>query len=714
MLKNEWKKLFQSKFMIAVMVAIILIPTIYTAIFVGAMWDPYGRLERLPVAVVNKDQPVMYNEKELNVGEDLVKNMKEDNSLGFHFVDEKTAESGLANGTYYMVITIPEDFSQNATTLMEDDTKKMELYYTTNPGENYIASKMSETAVSKIQQSIREKITTQYTETVFEQLETIGDGFVEAADGALQITDGTDQLLAGNQKMNDGLNALSEGTSILQQGSATLEEGIGAYTEGVADLENGAALLNEKGSSLKIGVDSVSNGLISLKSGSGAILAGMNQMSDTLASSMTPEKEAQIQQLQTGLTGVNNAIVQANQLMQVINTKQGLGQDISTEMAQLTALLSGLQTNAGVVLPGSQQAITELQGGLQNVQNVLDRNGTTPETMGLIQAMTTVDDGIGQLEAGVNGENGLKNGIYAYTDGTASVAAGAEKLTANSKALTEGAGKISNGADSLQKGVAQLTEGSDSLGKGLEELKNGSMTLADSLTEAGDEVNSTKTDEDTVDMFAAPVESIGDTYSHIENNGSAMAAYMMGVGLWVACIAFCTIYPLTKPAGEVKKGVSWWFSKATVYLVISVVQAVVMIFMLKWILGFEPQYLGKTILVAVVASMAFMSVMYFFNVCFGKVGSYLMLIFMVLQLGGSAGTYPLELSSDFYHMIHEHMPFTYSVKAFRATISTGNEIMPQMRVFIGMIVVFNLLSLAVFLYKSRKGETQFKAELIGE
>lgn len=714
MLKNEWKKLFQSKFMIAVMVAIILIPTIYTAIFVGAMWDPYGRLERLPVAVVNKDQPVMYNEKELNVGEDLIKNMKEDNSLGFHFVDEKTAESGLANGMYYMVITIPEDFSQNATTLMKDDTKKMELYYTTNPGENYIASKMSETAVSKIQQSIREKITTQYAETVFEQLETIGDGFVEAADGALQITDGTDQLLEGNQKMNDGLNALSEGTSSLQQGSATLEEGIGAYTEGVAALENGAALLNEKGSSLKTGVDSVSNGLISLKNGSGAILAGMNQMSDTLAASMTSEKEVQIQQLQTGLTGVNNAIVQANQLMQVINTKQGLGQDISTEMAQLTALLSGLQTNAGVVLPGSQQAITELQGGLQNVQNALDRNGTTPETMGLIQAMTTVDDGIGQLEAGVNGENGLKNGVYAYTDGVSGVAAGAEKLTANSKALTEGAGKISNGADGLQKGVAQLTEGSDSLGKGLEELKNGSMTLADSLTEAGDEVNSTKTDEDTVDMFAAPVESIGDTYSHIENNGSAMAAYMMGVGLWVACIAFCTIYPLTKPAGEVKKGVSWWFSKVTVYLVISVVQAVVMIFMLKWILGFEPQYLGKTILVAVVSSMAFMSVMYFFNVCFGKVGSYLMLIFMVLQLGGSAGTYPLELSSDFYHMIHEHMPFTYSVKAFRATISTGNEIMPQMRVFIGMIVVFNLLSLAVFLYKSRKGETQFKAELIGE
>ncbi len=84
----------------------------------------------------------------------------------------------------------------------------MMLYYETNPGQNYIASKMSETAVSKIQTNIREKITTQYTETVFEQLGTIGDGFVEAADGALQITDGTDQLLDGNGQLQDGIETL--------------------------------------------------------------------------------------------------------------------------------------------------------------------------------------------------------------------------------------------------------------------------------------------------------------------------------------------------------------------------------------------------------------------------------------------------------------------------------------------------------------------------
>ena len=149
-----------------------------------------------------------------------------------------------------------------------------------------------------------------------------------------------------------------------------------------------------------------------------------------------------------------------------------------------------------------------------------------------------------------------------------------------------------------------------------------------------------------------------------------------------------------------------------------------MVLMLKLILGFQPEYLGRTILVAMVASMAFMSVMYFFNICFDKVGSYLMLIFMVLQLGGSAGTYPLELSSDFYHKIHERMPFTYSVKAFRSTISTGQDISGEMafprrypdlwKWWNGMIVVFNLLSLAVFVYKTKKGKNMISAEVAVE
>ena len=98
-----------------------------------------------------------------------------------------------------------------------------------------------------------------------------------------------------------------------------------------------------------------------------------------------------------------------------------------------------------------------------------------------------------------------------------------------------------------------------------------------------------------------------------------------------------------------------------------------MIFMLHLCDGFEPVEMGKTLAVACLASVAFMSVMYFFTNTFGKVGSFLMLVFMVIQLAGSVGTYPLELSGSFVPYLHDWVPFTYTVEAFRSTISGGES-----------------------------------------
>lgn len=94
MLKKEWKSLFKSPIMILVLIAIILIPSIYTCLFLASMWDPYGELDKLPVAVVNQDKPVEYNEKTLKIGQDLVDNLKDNDELDFHFVDPIEAPGG--------------------------------------------------------------------------------------------------------------------------------------------------------------------------------------------------------------------------------------------------------------------------------------------------------------------------------------------------------------------------------------------------------------------------------------------------------------------------------------------------------------------------------------------------------------------------------------------------------------------------------------------
>ena len=139
-----------------------------------------------------------------------------------------------------MVITIPSDFSENASTLMDDEPKKMELQYATNPGTNYIASKMSETALAKIQKEVSESVTKEYTETIFDQMGTVGDGMSDAADGALQIKDGVSDLQDGNTTITDNLKFLSDSTLTFVDGAKTLQSGLQTYTDGVATVNSGA------------------------------------------------------------------------------------------------------------------------------------------------------------------------------------------------------------------------------------------------------------------------------------------------------------------------------------------------------------------------------------------------------------------------------------------------------------------------------------------
>ena len=129
MIKKEWKELLHSKWLKIVMIAILIIPCAYVCIFLGSMWDPYGNTKDIPVAVVNHDQKVSYENEMLDVGNDLVKNLEDSDAMKFQCVDEEEAEKGLEDGKYYMVITIPKDFSSNATTLLDEKPKNINTFF---------------------------------------------------------------------------------------------------------------------------------------------------------------------------------------------------------------------------------------------------------------------------------------------------------------------------------------------------------------------------------------------------------------------------------------------------------------------------------------------------------------------------------------------------------------------------------------------------------
>ena len=254
------------------------------------MWDPYGKADQLPVAVVNKDQAVFYEGKELKIGEELTEKLKEDDSLDFCFTDEKTANRWLADGKCYMVLTIPEDFSANAATVTSENPKKMELSYETNPGTNYIASKMSETAMKSMENSVWEKVTSVYTKVMFASIREAGDGMAAAADGSGQLADGTKEAVSGSDQLTENLGTMAKSTLTFQNGEETLTEGLKAYTQaaeaagdGARKIDAGAGKLADAAGQLADGTGSLKNGIDTLNGGLQAIVGENHRQSQTLA-----------------------------------------------------------------------------------------------------------------------------------------------------------------------------------------------------------------------------------------------------------------------------------------------------------------------------------------------------------------------------------------------------------------------------------------------
>lgn len=843
MIKQEWAYLRKNKILLLVFLAIIAIPTIYTTLFLGSMWDPYGKVDHLPVAIVNEDKPVTYNDETLEVGNEMVDSLKDNDSLDFHFVSSKEAKDGLKNGTYYMVITIPEDFSANASTVLDEHPRKMVLDYETNPGTNYIASKLSETALNKIRTSVADTVTKTYTETVFDQIVTVGEGMTEASDGAGQIADGTVQLADGNNTITTNLNVLANSSLTFKNGADTLHVGLKQYTDGVAQLNDGSKELKDGLSTLNSGASALASGVSQLSSGSSSLAAGLNQytsgVSTAQAGADTLDKSsisltAGVTALKTGvdtLVSKNNALNQgvaaiSNGLGNIISeidqmsastpetTTEVSTQPIDTssasanvsaasdalgtassnnqalisaiensslseeEKSSLKALANNTQTSIDTAssnvsatkdsiseLPtstsssttttqsesASSDALSTLKGQLTFMKNQIDDkqtglasgiknytdgvkkiqtrlggdgtlanpglvNGIAAYTNGvstLNTGLTTLNNnsssltsGVGQLNSGLTSLNKqtpvLTSGVIQLSNGSAQLYAGTGKLTANSAALISGSSQLSDGAGKISDGAAALADGSSTLGDGISQVKDGADTLASSLADGADEVTSIHADEETTDMFSSPVEDNGSQLTNVKNNGHGMAPYMMSVALWVAGIAFSIMYPLTKYHNQLKSGFSWWASKASVLVILSIADALLMIGCLHFFNGFAPKEMGKTMLVASFASLAFMSIMYFFNAALGKVGSFLMLIYMVVQLAGSAGTYPVELSGSFVPSIHSFLPFTYTVDAFRSTIAGGTSIMPCMIMLILITLVFSILTVLLFERRAHK------------
>ncbi|SNL68747.1 integral membrane protein [Streptococcus pneumoniae] len=289
-LKNG--KQFKKKTFIIVMIGISLIPALYNIIFLSSMWDPYGQLSDLPVAVVNNDKEASYNGNTMAIGKDMVSNLKENKTLDFHFVDEEEGKKGLEDGDYYMVVTLPSDLSEKATTL--SNIQSTAAYQSlTSEQQTEISDSVSQNSTDSIQSAQSIVALVQDLQGSLENLQNQSSNLSTLKNQANQVLPITSTSLIG---LSSGLTEIQGAvTSKLVPASQSIASGVNAYTTGVDKVSQGASQLSEKNATLTGSLDQLVSGSNTLTQKSSSLTAGVGQLVEK-----TPELVSGIEKLSTG------------------------------------------------------------------------------------------------------------------------------------------------------------------------------------------------------------------------------------------------------------------------------------------------------------------------------------------------------------------------------------------------------------------------------
>jgi len=537
---KEWKAIFKKPTFIIVMIGISLIPALYNIIFLSSMWDPYGQVSDLPVAVVNNDKEASYNGNSMSIGKDMVSNLEQNKSLDFHFVDEEEGKKGLENGDYYMVVTLPSDLSEKAASILTDHPEQMQIDYQTSSGHSFIASKMSDSAMTQLKQSVSTNVTETYTKALFNKMVDLKDGMSQAASGSEKLTDGANQLVAGSQTLTINLNSLAASSLTFSNGTEQFTKGLSSYVSGVEQLHLGLGNFNSGLVTYTGAVSQLDSGLGQLSSKSPELVRGINQLYTGVESYTggVSKLNAGLNQFSSGVSaytnGVGNLATGANQLsnqsatlrMGVEQLSEGIQQlssklDTSSEQKdQINKLSSGLnQLNQAIqnidvgdtkqldsvlssIVSLSNQMLASAQSDkattLANIQSTAAYQSLTSEQQAEISASVSQNstDSIQSAQSIVALVQGLQGSLENLQNQSSNLSTlknqanqvlplASTSLTGLSSGLTEIQGAVTSklvpASQSIASGVNAYTAGVDKVSQGASQLSEKNSTLTGSL-----------------------------------------------------------------------------------------------------------------------------------------------------------------------------------------------------------------------------------------
>ncbi|MEK1320874.1 MAG: YhgE/Pip domain-containing protein [Limosilactobacillus fermentum] len=614
---------------------------------------------------------------------------------------------------------------------------------------------------------------------------TLASGVNQYTSGVDQLGSGLTTLKNNSASLRSGAASLNQGASQLSNGAsqlnATVNSSLGSLDfTGIMSAMNQASQMKSSLASLQSGltqaqsvlsaVSTEANQLKTALSGvssAASSLSGVAQNDNEIAQSATDlanksttdaTTKAQLNAIAqeawfnvTTIRGLETALSQVNSLSTSLS---GLQSQLNNPSLQTT--LSGAQTTLNqanqllTTLQGYQGALSAMPSQLAALKQAT--NSLASGAASLQSGMSTAQAGINQYTAGVdtaasgasqlsansasltNGANQLQSGVSQYTAGVNQANAGTGQLTANSAALVSGANQLAtaliqlnakvpslvSGVSALASGTQKLVDNSPALVAGTAKLNAGAGELADKLISGAEKVNAVQPSKKAAKMFAAPTTVKHTNYSYVPNYGHALAPYVLSVALYVGALIFNFVYPIRRVALFGRKASAWWASKLAVGMTSITVMALAEggIMML---LGLQVLHVPSFFWTLILFGWASMAVVMFLSMTFDNPGRFVAMVLLMLQLGGSGGTFPMQVTMKFYNVIHWYLPMTYSILGLRNGISGGlgeHYVAFCNSVLLAITIVFVILLLVSMIYLQRhhyagKSELDNNQELLG-
>ncbi|WP_327428059.1 YhgE/Pip domain-containing protein [Streptomyces sp. NBC_01236] len=641
----ELRRFGRGKLPRAALAALLLLPLLYGALYLWSFWDPYGRLDRIPVALVNDDKGAVAAGRKVTAGDDITKGLRDSDTFEWHEVSATEAREGVEDGTYYLSLTMPGDFSERIASSSGDTPETGALQVRTNDANNYIVGQISRTVFSEVRTAASTKASRSFLDKIFISFSDIHGATEKAAEGADKLKGGIGKAKKGSKDLADGLKEAKKGSGKLSGGLKKLNKGAGDLEDGsrqvadgtrsLADKVNGVA--DEVGPFLKDNEKSIGD-TAQLVADSAA---GIRHNLDTLVET-APAAAKGAHTASTALNAVYRARCETLPVPDAACPDLKKAKEAAADVAKVADDVNTLIDDQGGDLDKLDKNLATLQ---KQAQALADRSPHLSEDL---------DDAVSKI-------NKLN--------------AGAEKVAKGTKRLHTGLGTAKTGATDLDTGVGKLKTGAKALDGGLYKLVGGSGKLAGGLHDGADQIpdyDRTARDQRT-QVMSDPVQLASKDLHKAPNYGTGFAPYFIPLSLWVgAMVAYMLIQPLNRRA--LAAGASAWRIALAGWLpvaAVGVLQTAALMSVLHWAIGLEMVRAAGTVGFLFLVTACFAAIVQWLNARFGAAGRILVLAFLMLQLTSAGGTYPVQTSPGFFNAIHPFLPMSYVVEALRRLITGG-------------------------------------------